>query len=244
MTYCLALALDAGFVCVSDSRTNAGLDNVSTYSKMHRFEVPGERVFVLLSSGNLATTQSVVTRMRRDLDAGAGGAGLHTVEHMADAAAYLGEISQQAQSSGVEGQDQSGEFQATFILAGQIGGDPHAVYLVYPQGNYIAATNDTPYLQAGELKYGKPVLDRLASHDMGLTAAARMALVSMEAAMRSNVSVGPPVELVLYERDSLVGGRYLKFGTDDLYWRTLTRSWTDQLKGALDRLPRFDWEKN
>lgn len=242
MTYCLALALDEGFVCVSDSRTNAGVDNVSTYSKMHRFEVPGERVFVLLSSGNLATTQAVVTRLRRDMEAGVEGEGLHTVAHMADAAAYLGEISHAARRPTPEGQDQGDEFQATFILAGQIADGPHSVYLVYPQGNYIAATPETPYLQAGELKYGKPVLDRLASHDMGLPQAARMAMVSMEAAMRSNLSVGPPVELVFYEAGSLALGRYLKFDTDDRYWRTLTRAWTEQLTGALGRLPRFDWE--
>lgn len=242
MTYCLALALDAGFVCVSDSRTNAGLDNVSTYSKMHRFEVPGDRVFVLLTAGNLATTQAVVTQLKRDMAAGSEEGGLHTVAHLADAAAYVGELSQTAQRGGIEGQDQSAEFQATFILAGQIGDDPHGVYYIYAQGNYIAASADTPYLQAGELKYGKPVLDRLATHDMELPAAARVALVSMEAAMRSNVSVGPPVELVIYETGSLVIGRYVKFGTDDPYWRALTRSWTEQLRGVLGRLPRFDWE--
>lgn len=242
MTYCLALALDAGFVCVSDSRTNAGLDNVSTYSKMHRFEVPGERVFVLLTAGNLATTQAVVTQLKRDMAAGSEEDGLHTVAHLADAAAYVGELSQAAQRGGIEGQDQAAEFQATFILAGQIGSDPHGVYLIYPQGNYIAASSDTPYLQAGELKYGKPVLDRLATHDMDLPGAARVALVSMEAAMRSNVSVGPPIELVMYEAGALAVGRYLKFGTDDPYWRSLTRTWTDQLKGVLGRLPRFDWE--
>lgn len=242
MTYCLALALDAGFVCVSDSRTNAGLDNVSTYSKMHRFEVPGERVFVLMTAGNLATSQAVVTQLKRDMAAGSEDGGLHTVEHMADAAAYVGELSQGAQRGGAEGQDQSSEFQATFILAGQIGDDAHAVYLIYPQGNYIAASTDTPYLQAGELKYGKPVLDRLATHDMDLPTAARVALVSMEAAMRSNVSVGPPVELTMYETGSLEQGRYLKFGTEDAYWRAMTRSWTEQLKGVLARLPKFDWE--
>lgn len=242
MTYCLALALDAGFVCVSDSRTNAGLDNVSTYSKMHRFEIPGERSFVLLTAGNLATTQAVVTQLKRDMAAGDGEGGLNTVAHLADAAAYVGELSYAAQRGGIEGQDQAAEFQATFILAGQIGDDVHGVYLIYPQGNYIAASSDTPYLQAGELKYGKPVLDRLAVHDMDLPSAARVALVSMEAAMRSNVSVGPPVELVIYEAGSLAMGRYLKFGADDVYWRSLSRTWTEQLKGVLGRLPRFDWE--
>ncbi len=242
MTYCLALALDAGFVCVSDSRTNAGVDNISTYSKMHRFSLPGDRVFVLLSSGNLATTQSVVTRLRREIELGDDGSGLHSLGHMADAAAYVGELSQAAQQAGKEGQDQDNEFQATFILAGQIAGGAHAVYLIYPQGNYIAATPETPYLQAGELKYGKPILDRLAMHDMSLTAAARVALVSMEASMRSNLSVGPPIELLLYEEGALDEGRYLKYDRDSLYWRTLTRSWNEGLKNALERLPRFDWE--
>ncbi len=241
MTYCLALALDDGFVCVSDSRTNAGVDNVSTYSKMHRFAIPGERVFVLLSSGNLATTQAVVTQLRRDLD-GAADEGLHAVTHMADAAAYVGEISKAAQRSGEEGQEQNSEFQATFILAGQIGDADHEVHLVYPQGNYIAATAETPYLQAGELKYGKPILDRLADHKLKPNTAARVALVSMDAAMRSNLSVGPPVEMVIYRAGSLEEGRYMKFDRDHAYWRALTRNWSDQLKAAVDKLPKFDWE--
>lgn len=242
MTYCLALSLDAGFVCVSDSRTNAGVDNVSTYSKMHRFGIPGESAFVLLSSGNLATTQAVVTQLHRDLEDDDATGGLHAVTHMADAAAYVGEISKSAQKSGDEGQDQGGGFRATFILAGQIGDSAHEVHLIYPQGNYIAATAETPYLQAGELKYGKPILDRLAAHGLSLNAAARVALVSMDAAMRSNLSVGPPVEMAIHAAGDLDGGRYMKFDADHPYWRSITRAWSDQLKAAVDRLPKFDWE--
>lgn len=241
MTYCLAMSLDAGFVCVSDSRTNAGADNISTYSKMHQFERPGERVFILMASGNLATTQAVVARMRRDMEAGEGD-GLHTVSHMADAAAYVGDISLAARRTADEDGPRQSAFQATFILAGQIAGEPHGVYLVYPQGNYIEAMADTPFLQVGELKYGKPILDRLARHELPLTLAARVALVSMEASMRSNMSVGPPIELVIYPRDALEIDRYVKYDRDHPYWRTLTRVWNEQLQVALERLPKFDWE--
>ncbi len=241
MTYCLALALDAGFVCVSDSRTNAGVDNVSTYSKLHRFEV-GDRMFVLMSSGNLATTQTVVTRLRRDLDDDAE-LNFATVEHASEAASYVGDVSAAAQRVSEDDQDQaSGDFQATFILAVHIPGAPHMCYLIYPAGNYIAATNETPYLQIGELKTGKAILDRLVRRDVPLAAGARIALVSMEAAMRSNVSVGPPVEMVVYEAGADDHGRYVKFEHDNPYWRKLSRAWEEQLGIALGRLPKFDWE--
>lgn len=241
MTYCLALALDAGFVCVSDSRTNAGVDDVATFSKLHRFGIPGERVFVLLSAGNLATSQAVVTQLRRDIEAD-DGPHLHSFEHMADAAAYVGEASQAAQHGTREGPNQGVEFQASFILCGQIGGDPPEVMLIYPQGNYIRATDETPFMQVGELKTGKAVLDRLVRRDLPLPTAARIALVSMEAAMRSNLSVGPPVEMVIYEADSLEVDRYASFDRDHPYWRKLGRVWTEELRAAIDRLPKFDWE--
>lgn len=240
MTYCLALCLDDGFVCVSDSRTNAGIDNVSVYSKMHRFELEG-RMFVLMSSGNLATTQAVVTRLRRDLDEDAERS-FATVEHPADAAAYVGDVNVAAQRTAEDDQQQGNGFAATFILAVHITGEPHRCYLVYPEGNYIAAGEETPYLQIGELKTGKAILDRLVHRDVPLATAARIALVSMEAAMRSNVSVGPPIEMVVYEAGADDHGRYVKFEFDNAYWRKLSRAWNEQLRRALERLPKFDWE--
>ena len=241
MTYCLALMLDAGFVCVSDSRTNAGVDNVAIYSKLHRFEV-GDRMFVLMSSGNLATTQAVVTRLRRDLEEQKA-PNFSTIEHPSDAAAYVGDVSVAVQRASEDEQAElRDEFRATFILAVHVPGDPHMAYLVYPEGNYIAATDETPYLQIGELKTGKAILDRLARRVVPLGTAARIALVSMEAAMRSNVSVGPPVEMVVYEAGADDHGRYVKFEHDNPYWRKLSRAWNEQLRLALDRLPRFDWE--
>lgn len=240
MTYCLALALDAGFVCVSDSRTNAGVDDIATYSKMHRFELPGERAFVLMSAGNLATSQAVVSRLRRDLDGD--GDSLRTVSHISEAAAYIGEISQDAQRSGRDGPNQGVEFQASFILAGEIDGDEPEVLMIYPQGNHIRATAETPFLQIGELKTGKAILDRLAKPDLPLETAARIALVSMEAAMRSNLSVGPPVEMVIYRAGTREFDRYAVFDHDTPYWRRLSRTWSEELRAAIDRLPKFDWE--
>jgi putative proteasome-type protease len=235
MTYCLALALDAGIVCVSDSRTNAGIDDVAVYSKMHRFVAPGRAAFVLMSAGNLATSQAGVARLKRD-------EALYGFEHMADAAAYVGEVSQDAQNAGREGQMQGVEFQASFILAGQIAGEAPCAMLVYPQGNHIRATRDTAFLQIGELKTGKAILDRLVRPELPLESAARIALVSMEAAMRSNLSVGPPVEMVIYRRDALDIDRYAKFDADNAYWRRLSRTWSDELGAAVERLPKFDWE--
>ena len=241
MTYCLALMLDAGFVCVSDSRTNAGVDNVAIYSKLHRFEV-GARMFVLMSSGNLATTQAVVTRLRRDLEERAA-PNFETVAHASEAAAYVGDVSVSVQRASEDDQAElQGEFKATFILAAHLPGEAHRCYLIYPEGNHIAATDETPYLQIGELKTGKAILDRLARRSVPLGAAARIALVSLEAAMRSNLSVGPPVEMVVYEAGADDHGRYQKFEHDNPYWRKLSRAWNEQLRLALDRLPRFDWE--
>ncbi|OYV51561.1 MAG: peptidase, partial [Burkholderiales bacterium 21-58-4] len=152
MTYCLAIKVDEGLVFASDSRTNAGVDHVSTYSKMHTFIWPGERYFVLLSSGNLATTQAVVKRVRDEGEAG----GLRTVSSMDAAASYIGRISTDIQRE--QRERASTDFEATFILGGQISGQSPAIYLIYPQGNFIHESSGHPYLQMGETKYGKPIL--------------------------------------------------------------------------------------
>ena len=197
MTYCLAIRVDEGLIFASDSRTNAGADHVSTFSKMHTFEQPGERVMCLLSAGNLATTQAVLRNIRRDNERGKGPR-LDSVRDLAEAAEYVGQLSRNEQRKhGGEGQPKEGfSPEATFILGGQIKGRQHQIYLVYPEGNYISATLQTPYLQIGELKYGKPILDRIVREGISLEVAARCALVSMDSTMRSNATVGPPVELL------------------------------------------------
>lgn len=240
MTYCVAIALEAGLCFVSDSRTNAGVDNVSTYSKMHTFGNPGERQFVMLSAGNLATTQGVVSQVKRDIKQFAP-LNLMTVSHMSDAADYLGEVNRMQQEKHTGG---GATYEASFIIGGQIMGQKPSAYLVYPQGNHITTSADTPFLQIGESKYGKPILDRILNPSVNLETASLCALVSMDSTMRSNLSVGPPIELMLYERDTFVLNRHYRFDEMSEYLRELTRSWDAKLKEAFNSLPPIAWSAN
>ncbi len=241
MTYCLAINVNDGLVLCTDSRTNAGTDNVSVYSKMHNFVWPGNRMFALLSAGNLATTQAVVKKINGDI-AGSMMPNLLTVSNMQEAADYLGMISTQVQKLHSTRDTGSTNFEATFILAGQIAGKSPELFMVYPQGNYIHESYEHPFLQIGEIKYGKPILDRVIKRDVALPPAARCALVSMNSTIRSNLTVGPPVELLIYERDSLNAGRRIYFSEDDPFARQLSERWNEGLMTALQNLPRFDWE--
>jgi putative proteasome-type protease len=242
MTYCVAIALDEGLVFASDSRTNAGADQISTYSKMHTFEMEGDRVFVMLAAGNLATTQAVLNQLKRDMDDGAGES-LNTVQHLSEAAAYLGRLNREEQEKHT-GALARAEFNpdATFILGGQIEKGPLEIFLVYPQGNYITTSPHTPFLQIGESKYGKPVLDRIITPSTSLGDAARCALVSIDSTMKSNVTVGPPIEVLVYEKDCLAFEHYLCMENEDTYLQTLKRAWDENIKKAFRDLPRFDWE--
>jgi len=242
VTYCLAIKVDDGLVFCSDSRTNAGVDNVSTYSKMHTFVWPGQRSFTLLSAGNLATTQFVVKKLQHDTRDGLT-PNLLTVPNMREAADYVGMISSQVQQQQASRDTASTSFEATFIVGGQIAGSEPEIYMIYPQGNYIHESPEHPFLQIGETKYGKPILDRVIHHDTSLERAARCALVSMNSTIRSNVTVGAPVELQLYQADSLTEGRRLRCLDDDPFAREISEKWNEGLMLALNNLPRFDWEK-
>lgn len=242
MTYCLALNLNQGLVFCSDSRTNAGMDNVSTYSKMHTFIWPGERIFVLLSAGNLAITQAVVKRINRDVEQSAI-PNLLSVANMHEAADYVGVISTDLQRLHTSRDTASTNFEASFIFGGQVGHTAQEIFMIYPQGNYIHESDNHPFLQIGETKYGKPILDRIIKRNVDLERAARCALVSMNSTVRSNVTVGPPIELLIYERDSLNEGRRLYLTEDDPYFREISERWNEGLILALDSLPRFTWEE-
>lgn len=249
MTYCVAIKVDGGLVFASDTRTSAGVDDVRTYNKLHVFDVPGERVFVLLSAGNLATTQAVLTQLRRDLDDPAARINLHTVRHMYDAADYVGSLSVKAQmdSSALASQYSSStvDFRTTIILGGQIMGEEPALYLVYPEGNCIAASQETPYLQIGESKYGKPILDRIIRSHISLEEAARCALVSLDSTMKSNLTVGPPLDLAILPRDALRITHKLRLDLDTPYYAELKKAWGEQLERVFrEALPRFEWENN
>jgi putative proteasome-type protease len=242
MTYCVAIKTDSGLIFASDSLTNAGIDHVSTYSKMHTFVQPGERMFVLLAAGNLATTQSVVKHMRDDCQSGNLPC-LSSVQSISEAVDYVGHISAEVQRFQSERDTANTNFEATFILGGQIGGQEPEIYMVYPQGNHIHESSTHPFLQIGETKYGKPILDRVIHHDTSLEQAARCALVSINSTIRSNLTVGPPVELLIYTANALDGGRRLEFTEDHPYYRALGDAWNEGLRQALNNLPPFEWEE-
>lgn len=239
MTYCIAASINEGLVLVSDSRTNAGIDHVSTYGKMHRFETSADRVLVLLSAGNLATTQAVLEQLRRDKQKNAD-VNLNNVECLSDAAVYLGQISQLKQKQHSNEGMAAFNPSATFILAGQIGNEGHAAYMIYPEGNSITTSAHTPFLQIGEIKYGKPVLDRFLRPDTALDEAALCCLVSMDSTIRSNASVGPPVEITVYRKNSYALDEYYCFRDDDDYLLSLRRSWENKLSEAFAQLPMLD----
>ncbi len=244
MTYCLAAQMNAGLVFASDSRTNAGLDHVNSYRKMHSFIWEGERVLLLLSAGNLATTQAVVTQLERDA-AAEKGESLRTVRHMSEAAAYIGRISLEMQHRyRVPDAAKPVSMEATFIIGGQIGDEDPELYLVYPQGNYITCSDEQPFLQIGETKYGKPILDRVIEPPLSLADAARCALVSIDSTMRSNLSVGPPVDLAIYQANTLETPRMIRYKLNSPYFVSIRKQWGEGMRRLFDELPRFDWEKD
>ena len=244
MTYCLAIKVNKGLVFASDSRTNAGVDYVSTYSKMHTFAWEGDRVCVILTAGNLATSQAVVNLIQRDLEQEDGEFKLRKADYMHEIAHYVGKLSQREQRLHAPATEKTKiNLDASFIVGGQIGENAPEIYLVYPQGNYISASPETPYLQIGENKYGKPILDRIITPDTSLEDAARCALVSEDSTMRSNVTVGPPFELAIYAADGLEEPRYMNLKLASPLYKSLQKSWNDGLQRAFKRLPKFDWEK-
>lgn len=243
MTYCLAIKVNDGLILASDSRTNAGVDYVSTYSKMHVFDKRDDRFFVLLAAGNLAITQAVVNVIKRDLNNTHADLSLNTVEYAFDAAHYIGGISYSIQKEYTEPLKQAGaSAEASFILGGQIVSNPHEIYLIYPQGNYIAASPETSYLQIGESKYGKPILDRVITLETSLEDAARCALVSLDSTMRSNISVGPPLELAFYRKDQLTLEKRLILESNAPLFRRIQHRWNEGLRRTFNGLPRFEWE--
>ncbi|MDD2722344.1 MAG: peptidase [Gallionella sp.] len=241
LTYCLAINTDSGFVLCSDSRTNAGFDNVSTYSKMHTFVWPNNRVFALLAAGNLATTQLVIRRLQGDMDNGIL-PNLLSVCSMHEAVDYVAAVSTSVQNVHLVRDNSGFNFEATFILSGQIGNSPHETLMIYPQGNYIHESNEHPYLQIGEIKYGKPILDRIVNRATPLERAGRCALVSMNSTIRSNLTVAPPIELLIYEKNSLAFEHKLYLTESDPFSKELSEKWNEGLVQALLNLPKFYWE--
>lgn len=243
MTYCVGMMLDHGLVFMSDTRTNAGLDNISSFKKLHIFERPGERVLTLLSAGNLATTQSVISLLEErgkapdDRDPA-----ILSVPSMFQAARLTADLLREV-IAGHEGAGQEADsaFGGTILLGGQIAGAPPRLFLIYPEGNFIEASADTPYFQTGEIKYGRPILVRAHRPDMPFDEAMRLLLVSFDSTVKANLTVGPPFDFHFYNADSLERGVTGRVEADDPYFQLIQEGWGDALKSALGSLPRFEF---
>lgn len=241
MTYCVGVMLDDGLIFASDSRTHAGVDNFASFCKMNVFERAGDRVIVLLSSGNLAGTQAVIGLLRQRASR-ADGPSLWSVESMFDVALLVSDAMREVdRRDGQHLTDSDVGFNASFILGGQIAGEPPRLFRIYAEGNFIEAGDQTPYLQTGETKYGKPIIERVITRSTSLSDAVKCVLVSFESTMRNNLSVGMPIDLICYQRDSLEVGMRRRFESGDPYFTTLGRQWSEGTREVFARLPDLDW---
>ncbi|MEL7559108.1 proteasome-type protease [Stutzerimonas chloritidismutans] len=236
MTYCVAMNLADGLVFVSDSRTNAGVDHIATFRKLYRFGIPGERLIVLQTAGNLATSQAVVSLLRHRLT----GEGIHlnNVPTLFAAARLVGETMREVVAhDSAPGTGPEIDMTSSFLIGGQIAGEEPELYNLYPQGNFICATTDTPYFQIGESKYGKPILDRALSYTTSLDLAMRCALISFDSTIRSNLSVGMPLDLMVYRKDSLELPAGHRITEGDPYFEAIREQWCSNLRHLLKELP-------
>ena len=242
MTYCIGLTLDAGMIFASDSRTNAGMDNIAKFCKMTVFERPGDRVLVLLSSGNLAGTQAVIGVLNQRCEAGDAIPNLQNAQTMFDVAMLVADAMRDIERrDGDYLEDNPTGFNASFILGGQIRGESTRLFRIYAEGNFIEAGIDTPYFQTGETKYGKPIIDRVITRSTPLAEAIKCVLVSFDSTMRSNLSVGMPIDLICYERDSLEVVKQRRFENRDAYFSALSHEWSEGTRKVFRQLPELSW---
>ncbi len=243
MTYCVAVILDAGMAFASDSRTNAGVDHVSSYRKMRTFIAEGERVIVVLSSGNLSVTQSTISSLDHHLRNPDMSKTIMNVSSMFEVAELVGAALREVRRrDGDYLQQAKVDAGASFIVGGQILGEPQRLFQVYSEGNFIEATAETPYFQMGESKYGKPVIDRVITPSTGLLEATKCVLVSFDSTMRSNISVGLPIDLMIYQRDSLKAGMQRQIEEADPYFNMIHQQWGEGLRKVFAQLPNPDWD--
>jgi putative proteasome-type protease len=257
VTYCLGIITCHGLVMAADSRTNAGVDHVSTYRKLFDFSRSPEaqvklssgsstkssddRVLILCTSGNLSITQATITTLQEDLK-DPERENLHNVATVAEAARYIGQTLRGIQGREREWLEKDGiDYHCNFLLGGQIGENPTALYMIYSQGNFIQAMPETPFLQIGEIKYGRPILDRTLTFDTKVEDAAKCALLSIDSTMKSNISVGPPIDLIMYHNNSLRINHQMKLRRGDPYLLKVRRQWETSLQEAFDRVPPISW---
>ncbi|AFY96009.1 proteasome-type protease [Chamaesiphon minutus] len=242
MTYCLGIISAHGLVMVADSRTNAGVDYISTYRKMFDFSVSGDRTILLCTSGNLSITQSVLLSIEQDLRA-TDVENLHSCHSLYEMACYIGQKLRQVQAREREWLEKDRiDASCNLLLGGQVRGQPIELYMLYTQGNFIKAMPETPFLQIGEIKYGKPILDRTLTFNTSTEDAVKAAILSFDSTMKSNVSVGPPIDLIVYRADSFEIRHKRTLHRGDPYLLRVRREWECHLKSACDRMPAIDWD--
>ncbi|EOR08565.1 proteasome-type protease [Acinetobacter tandoii] len=237
MTYCCALRLKEGLVFISDTRTNAGVDHISVFRKLYTFGIEGERFITIQTSGNLATTQAVIGHLKNHLELQQT-PNLYSVNTMFEVAELVGHTLQKVIADVTENTQEQSNYYCSLLVGGQIGQAEMQLYNIYPQGNFICATSDTPYFQIGESKYGKPILDRALSYDMPLSEALRCSLISFDSTLRSNVSVGMPLDALIYKKNSLHIPEGKRITEEDPYFENISKEWSDTLRSGLQNLPK------
>ena len=242
MTYCVGLLLDTGLVMLSDSRTNAGVDQINTFRKMTTFQLANDRVLVLMSAGNLAISQAVVNLLQETPEGSDARPPIYHASNMFNAARVVGDALREIhERDGESLREQGHEFNGTFILGGQIKGEEPRLFHVYSAGNFIESSPDTPYFQIGESKYGKPIIDRVISRSSSLAQAAKCALVSMDSTIRSNLSVGPPLDLAIIRRDEFRLATHISIDMENEYFRMIRTRWGFALQEVFSELPNPNW---
>ena len=240
MTYCVAIKLNQGMVFLSDTRTNAGVDLINRFRKMTVFEIAGERTIVLMTAGNLSISQSVVQRLQ--MQGGEARTSLWNVRNMFDAAQLVGQAIRDVYEADADAlKDFDVSFNVSFIIGGQIRGEEMRLFQVYAAGNFIEATAENPFFQIGEAKYGKPILDRVITTDLCLDDAAKCALVSMDSTLQSNISVGLPLDLLLYEFDALRVTKFSRITDENPYFQMIHREWGKRLRNTFEEIPPPIW---
>ena len=244
MTYCVGMVLDKGLVLMSDTRTNSGVDNISVFRKMFTWEVPGERIISIMTAGNLATTQTVISHLEERTRAPDERDNvLLKAPTMFQAAIAIGRLLRNtiAETQAGNGERGQGRFTASMIVAGQIKGMEPRLFLIYPEGNFIEAGSDTPFFQIGETKYGRPIIIRGYDRAMSLEDAAKLLMVSFDSTLKANLSVGLPLDMLVIERDTFTATHQKRIGPDDAYFQAISSMWGEALKNAFHSLPDYSF---
>jgi putative proteasome-type protease len=242
MTYCVGLLVDTGLVMLSDSRTNAGVDQINIFRKMTTFQRGRDRVLVLMTAGNLGITQAVVHILQEPPAGKDEPSPIFAAKNMFDVARVIGDALRQVHERDAEDLKEHGhDFNGTFILGGQIKGEEPRLFHIYSAGNFIESSIETPYFQIGESKYGKPIIDRVISRSSSLAQAAKCALVSMDSTIRSNLSVGPPLDLAIIRRDEFKLATHISIDMDNEYFKMIRTRWGFALQEVFSELPNPNW---